>query len=104
MIKRLFNAIDDVIATIALVGLRALTIECNIARYVFNHPIQWAEELALRIIHLACVCGISSTMKRDGHIGVDYFVKHDAETCPDNMPGCSGRCHVLCPLSMCLLI
>ncbi|NEU31004.1 TRAP transporter small permease [bacterium LRH843] len=72
--KRWFNAIDDVIATIALVGVIGLTIVNVFTRYVLNHPVQWVEEIAIGLFIWLVFVGVSSTMKRDGHIGVDYFV------------------------------
>jgi len=75
VIKRWFNSIDDLIATVALVGVIGLTIINVISRYLFHNPVQWAEEISIGLFIWLVFIGISSTMKREGHIGVDYFVK-----------------------------
>lgn len=72
--KHWLKNIDDVIATIALIGVICLTILNVVSRYAFNHPIQWAEELAIALFIWFIFIGVSSSMKRDGHVGVDYFV------------------------------
>ncbi len=72
--KSFLNTIDDVLATIALLGVVFLTITNVISRYVFNHPLQWAEEVALALFIWLIFLGVSSTMKRKGHIEVDFFV------------------------------
>lgn len=74
LIKRGLNAIDDVIATIALSGVIALTVINVTLRYVFSRPAPWVEEIALGLFIWAVFIGVSSAMKRGGHIGVDYFV------------------------------
>lgn len=75
LIKRWLNAIDDVVATIALIGVIGLTVINVILRYVFNSPAPWIGEIAIGLFIWVVFIGVSSTMKRDGHIGVDYFVK-----------------------------
>jgi TRAP-type transport system small permease protein len=74
MIKGRFNVIDDVISTIALVGVVGLTGINVILRYAFNFPVPWVEEVVLGLFIWLVFIGMSSTMKRDGHVGVDYFV------------------------------
>ncbi|GGB53130.1 tripartite ATP-independent periplasmic transporter DctQ [Lentibacillus populi] len=75
MIKRGLNAIDDVVSTIALVGVILLTGLNVLLRYIFNSPIAWTMEVALGLFIWFVFIGISSAMKRDGHIGVDFLVK-----------------------------
>ncbi len=75
MIKRRLNAIDDAVSTIALVGVVGLTGINVISRYLFTHPVPWIEEIVLGLFIWLVFIGISSTMKRDGHVGVDFFVK-----------------------------
>lgn len=74
MWKRGLNSIDDVIATIALAGLFSVTIGNVILRFVFNSPIPWGEEVSLALYVWVVFVGASSAMKRNGHIGIDYFV------------------------------
>ncbi|GIO23452.1 TRAP transporter small permease [Oceanobacillus sp. J11TS1] len=75
MIKSGLNAIDDVMSTVALVGVILLTGINVLLRYVFNAPIAWTTEVALGLFIWFVFIGISSAMKRDGHVGVDFFVK-----------------------------
>src|SRR5690625_4072010 len=74
-IKRWLASIDDVIGTIALIGVIVLTGFNVFFRYALSHPIPWVEEIAIGLFVWLVFIGISSTMKRNGHIGVDYFVK-----------------------------
>lgn len=75
MIKSGLNAIDDVVSAVALVGVILLTGINVLLRYVFNAPIAWTTEVALGLFIWFVFIGISSAMKRDGHVGVDFFVK-----------------------------
>lgn len=74
MIKRHFNNLDDFLSTIALVGVVGFTGINVISRYVLNNPVPWIEEIALGLFIWLVFIGISSTMKREDHVGVDYFV------------------------------
>jgi len=74
-IKGFLNVFDDIMATMSLLGVIFLTIANVISRYIFNHPLQWAEEVALALFIWLIFIGVSSTMKRKGHIEVDFFVK-----------------------------
>jgi len=75
MIKSGLSAVDDVVSTIALVGVILLTGLNVILRYVFSLPLAWTTEVALGLFIWFVFIGISSTMKREGHVGVDFFVK-----------------------------
>lgn len=75
MVKRLFTLIDDGIGTIALIGIILLTGANVFLRYIVNQPITWLEEVAIGLFIWLVFIGISSAMRRNGHIGVDYFVK-----------------------------
>lgn len=74
MMKKWIHNVDDFIASIALVGVISITIVNVIFRYIFNMPILWAEEVSLALYVWLVFVGASSTMKRQGHIGIDYFV------------------------------
>src|SRR5699024_10246336 len=71
--KWLYN-LDDAIATSCLALIILLTGINVISRYVFNSPFAWMQEISLGLFIWTVFIGISSTMKRDGHVGVDYFV------------------------------
>lgn len=75
MFKKWFNPIDDIISVIAISVISFLTIINVICRFVLNSPISWAEEITLGCFIWLVFIGISSAMKRDGHIGVDYFIQ-----------------------------
>lgn len=75
MLKKWFLNIDDVIASIVLIGVVLVTIVNVIFRFIFNSPILWAEEVAIAFYVWLVFVGASSTMKRDGHIGIDFFVE-----------------------------
>jgi TRAP-type C4-dicarboxylate transport system permease small subunit len=74
MIKKWINAIDDGVATFALSAIILLTGTNVFSRYVLNKPLPWVEEIAIGLFVWLVFIGISSAMKRDSHIGVDYFV------------------------------
>lgn len=74
MLKKQLNAVDDWISTIALIGVIGLTGINVISRYTLNKPMPWIEEIVLGLFIWLVFIGISSTMKRGGHVGVDYFV------------------------------
>lgn len=74
MIRKWFNPVDDILSTFALTAISVLTIINVICRFVFNNPIVWAEEVTLGCFVWLVFIGISSAMKRGGHIGVDYFL------------------------------
>ncbi|MFD1780080.1 TRAP transporter small permease [Fredinandcohnia salidurans] len=75
MLKKWFNPIDDIISVIAISIISFLTIINVFCRFVLNSPISWAEEITLGCFIWLIFIGISSAMKRDGHIGVDYFIQ-----------------------------
>jgi TRAP-type C4-dicarboxylate transport system permease small subunit len=72
--KNWLKNIDDVIASMALAGVIGLTIVNVVSRYAFNSPLQWTEELSIALFIWFIFIGVSSTMKRNGHVGVDYFI------------------------------
>ena len=74
MIKHWLRNIDDLVASVALAGVITLTIVNVISRYVFNSPLPWTEELSISLFIWFIFIGVSSTMKRNGHVGVDYFL------------------------------
>ncbi|MBU7592656.1 TRAP transporter small permease [Metabacillus halosaccharovorans] len=74
MIKKIFDPIDDIIATLALAVIISLTVINVFLRFVLNSPVAWAEEVSVGLFIWLVFVGMSSAMKRDKHIGVDYFV------------------------------
>ncbi|MCM3761618.1 TRAP transporter small permease [Alkalihalobacillus oceani] len=66
--------LDDGIATIALSAIILLTGTNVFSRYLLNNPLPWVEELTIGLFVWFVYIGISSAMKRNSHVGVDYFV------------------------------
>ena len=75
MLKKWLLDIDDIISVASLTGVIGVTIANVIGRFLFNSPIAWGEEVSLGLFVWLVFVGCSSAMKRDGHIGVDYFVR-----------------------------
>ncbi|MBB6448700.1 TRAP-type C4-dicarboxylate transport system permease small subunit [Geomicrobium halophilum] len=72
---KLLRNIDDYIITIAISGT-IIVVSANIFfRYVLNSPITWTEEVSVAFFTLVTFFGMSSAMKRNEHIGIDYFVR-----------------------------
>ena len=74
MLKKFLNPIDDILSVVALSGVLFFTIINVIFRFVLDSPIGWAEEVTLGLFIWMVFIGISSAMKRGGHVGVDYFM------------------------------
>lgn len=74
MFKKIFDPIDDIISTLALAVIIVLTVMNVFFRFVLNSPIAWAEEISVGLFIWLVFVGMSSAMKRENHIGVDYFV------------------------------
>ncbi|WP_100407498.1 TRAP transporter small permease [Bacillus solitudinis] len=75
LLKKWVLNIDDVISVSALSGIIIITIVSVFLRFVVNSPLAWAEEVTLGLFVWLIFVGVSSTMKRQGHIGIDYFVR-----------------------------
>lgn len=73
--KVIFNIFDDIVATLCLTAVILLTGINVLLRYIFNSPIAWTMEIALALFIWFVFIGISSAMKREGHIGVEFFIK-----------------------------
>ncbi|MFZ4451583.1 TRAP transporter small permease [Salibacterium aidingense] len=70
-----FRDIDDYIITAALIGT-ILVVSANIfLRYVFNSPITWTEEVSVCLYIYVTFFGVSSAMKRNKHVGIDYIIR-----------------------------
>lgn len=80
LIKKWVLNIDDVISVLALSGIIIITIVSVFLRFVMNSPLTWAEEVTLGLFVWLIFIGVSSTMKRQGHIGIDYFVRKMPES------------------------
>ncbi|GIQ62653.1 hypothetical protein PACILC2_12210 [Paenibacillus cisolokensis] len=73
--KRFLNNLDDYLGVAALSGI-VLLISANVfCRFVLNRPILWAEEISLALFVWLTFIGISSGVKHNTHVGVDYFIR-----------------------------
>ncbi|MDQ0164732.1 TRAP-type C4-dicarboxylate transport system permease small subunit [Bacillus horti] len=66
---------DDYLAVIALSGIIILISSNVIFRFVLNNPITWTEEVSLGLFIWLTFIGISSGIKHNSHVGIDYFVR-----------------------------
>src|SRR5699024_1097826 len=44
-------------------------------RYTVSSPIGWSEEISLALFTIMTFIGMSSAMKRNSHVGIDYFIR-----------------------------
>jgi len=44
-------------------------------RYTVSSPIVWSEEISLALFTIMTFIGMSSAMKRNSHVGIDYFIR-----------------------------
>ncbi|MFP3917133.1 TRAP transporter small permease [Lysinibacillus telephonicus] len=75
LLKSFLKNIDDWIAVVSLAGIILLTGTNVILRYLFSKPIAWTEEVTLMLFVWLIFVGMSTAMKYNTHIGVDYFVE-----------------------------
>lgn len=69
------ESVDDWIGAIAL-SLIVMLIGANVFfRFVLSQPITWSEEISLALFVWLTFVGISAVMKRNEHVGIDYFVR-----------------------------
>ncbi|XXM70718.1 TRAP transporter small permease [Lysinibacillus sphaericus] len=75
MILKWIKSVDDIISTIALSLIILLTGINVFLRFVMDNPVAWVEEVTIGLFIWVVFIGISSAMRRESHIGVDYFIK-----------------------------
>ena len=80
MLRRLEWIIDKITSLAAVIGgvftgiMTLIVGYAVIARYVFNRPIGWSEEIAVYLMVWAVFLGAAYTLKEDAHIGVDILI------------------------------
>lgn len=72
--KKLLLNLDDIISSIALIGITFITLLGVFMRYILENPLKWGEEFVLALTVWFVFVGYSSVMKRNMHISVDFFV------------------------------
>lgn len=77
LLERIIDKITSLAAVIGGVFTGIMTLIVGyavIARYIFNRPIGWSEEIAVYLMVWAVFLGAAYTLKEDAHIGVDILI------------------------------
>lgn len=72
--KKILYNLDDYIAVIALSGIIMVTSLGVLMRFVIGSPLTWVEEVDLALFVWLTFIGVSTVMKQDGHVSIDYVV------------------------------
>jgi len=81
-LKRLEKIIDALTSAGAVIGgaftgiMTLIVSYAVVARYVFNRPIGWSEEISTYLMVWAVFLGAAYTLKEDAHIGVDLLISN----------------------------
>lgn len=74
---RIINLATDLAAVIGGIFTGFMTlivVYAVVARYVFNKPVGWSEEIAVYLMIWVVFLGAAYTLKEDAHIGVDILI------------------------------
>ncbi|WP_078393672.1 TRAP transporter small permease [Shouchella patagoniensis] len=74
-IMKVMDEADDWLAGGALACIIAIIGANVFCRFVLSQPITWSEEVSLALFVWLTFIGISAVMKRNEHVGIDYFVR-----------------------------
>ena len=77
LLERIIDKITGLAAVIGGVFTGIMTLIVGyavIARYIFNRPIGWSEEISVYLMVWAVFLGAAYTLKEDAHIGVDILI------------------------------
>jgi len=72
-IKWLDNNLEEVILTILLIGIAFVVILQVIARYIFNSPLSWSDEIARYFLIWSTFLSVSYCVKKRISIKIDQF-------------------------------
>ncbi|MHC1761172.1 MAG: TRAP transporter small permease [Negativicutes bacterium] len=75
--KLVFDVLEKlciIILTITLIGMIILIFAQVVARYLFNMPFSWTEELARHLMIWAAFVGSALAYRRNAHLGVDLLI------------------------------
>lgn len=78
MAKKIINWIlklDSVIAGVALVALISVTFFGVFARYLFDSPFVWLEEVQMLLILWAVFLGASVAVRNKSHVSIEFIVE-----------------------------
>ncbi|MBP6940263.1 MAG: TRAP transporter small permease [Syntrophorhabdaceae bacterium] len=77
LLERIIDRVTGLAAVIGGVFTGIMTLIVGyavIARYIFNRPIGWSEEISVYLMVWAVFLGAAYTLKEDAHIGVDILI------------------------------
>lgn len=74
MALKVVSNIEEIIASIALVIMVAITFRNCLGRYFFNAPLSWGDELSLMMAAWATFLGVPAAYKRNQHLGMEFFL------------------------------
>ena len=61
---------------VCVVAMMVLTTADVVARYVFNRPTMWADEMASYLLIAIVFLGLAQNLRTDGHIRIDVVTTH----------------------------
>jgi TRAP-type C4-dicarboxylate transport system permease small subunit len=64
------------VGVVCVVMMMLLTTADVIARYVFNSPTMWADEMASYLLIAIVFLGLAQNLRTDGHIRIDVVTSH----------------------------
>jgi TRAP-type C4-dicarboxylate transport system permease small subunit len=73
VLKWLDSYLEEVLLTVLLIGIVVVMTAQVVARYAFNSPLSWSEELAKYLLVWSCFLSISYCVKKRISIKIDQF-------------------------------
>jgi TRAP-type C4-dicarboxylate transport system permease small subunit len=64
------------VGVICVVGMMVLTTADVVARYVFNSPTMWADEMASYLLIAIVFLGLAQNLRTNGHIRIDVVTNY----------------------------
>ena len=61
------------VGVVCVVAMMVLTTADVVARYVFNSPTMWADEMASYLLIAIVFLGLAQNLRTDGHIRIDVI-------------------------------
>lgn len=73
VLRWLDNYLEEVLMTLLLIGITIVMALQVVARYVFNSPLSWTDELAKYMLVWSCFLSVSYCVKKRISIKIDQF-------------------------------
>lgn len=73
VIRWVDNYLEEVLMTLLLIGITVVMAAQVVARYVFNSPLTWSDELAKYMLVWSCFLSVSYCVKKRISIKIDQF-------------------------------